>query len=407
MSALEQRAEQRADQRGEQRLLPAARLVAWTQVLALSAEGLDAYVAEQLGRHAALDAPAGRTCPRCGGTVWRAGAHACLAAGAPADPAAIPAADRGPLDDHLAALPAADARVARYLLADADPRGRIDRPHAAIAAALGVTAADVARVLDGLRAVAPPGFGARDTREALLLQLDRRPDAPALCRAVVEHLDDALAGRYAAASPADVRAALRWIAAHLQPGSAPDPPAAAPLPRPDLVVDAALTVRLADAPWRALRVAAAFERYAATDRAVARQVHAARAVVAGLAARGGALVRVAQEAVDRQAGWVRGTGGHRPLTRSAVAAAVGLHESTVSRAVAGKTMLLPDGRVVALADLFGTSRSPREHLRALLAAPDAPRSDAALARALTAAGFPTARRTVTKYRAQLGIPARR
>ncbi len=118
------------------------------------------------------------------------------------------------------------------------------------------------------------------------------------------------------------------------------------------------------------------------------------------------IQRVAEEVVAHQRRFVlRSDEELRPLTRSQVANVLGLHESTVSRATAGRTMLLPDGRMIALAALFDPALGPRETLRRLVAGEGRHLSDRALAEALAVRGHPVSRRTVTKYRARLGIVA--
>ena len=119
--------------------------------------------------------------------------------------------------------------------------------------------------------------------------------------------------------------------------------------------------------------------------------------------RAGTLQRVANAAVRYQRGFVLGgPAAHRPLSRSALARALGLHPSTVSRAVQGAVVALPpDGRVRPLADFFGGAVAARETLAALLAESDPPRTDAEAAARLAAAGHTVARRTVAKYRHEL------
>jgi RNA polymerase sigma-54 factor len=115
---------------------------------------------------------------------------------------------------------------------------------------------------------------------------------------------------------------------------------------------------------------------------------------------------VAEQVVERQREFLRlGPRFLHPLTRAEVAATLGLHESTVSRAVSGKLALLPSGRVMPLAAFFDVSLGPRETLRQAIDAEPRPLSDGELARLLASRGHPVARRTVAKYRAQLGIPA--
>jgi RNA polymerase sigma-54 factor len=95
----------------------------------------------------------------------------------------------------------------------------------------------------------------------------------------------------------------------------------------------------------------------------------------------------------------------KPLTRAEVAAALDLHESTVSRAVADKYALLPDQTIVPLSRFFGVSGAIDAELRKLLESADGPMSDQCLADRLREAGYPTARRTVAKHRARLGMTA--
>jgi RNA polymerase sigma-54 factor len=132
----------------------------------------------------------------------------------------------------------------------------------------------------------------------------------------------------------------------------------------------------------------------------------ARSFLAQLHDRWDTLARVAGYAVERQRAFLLdGPVALRPLTRAEVAAALDLHESTVSRAVADKYALLPDGTVVPLARFFGVGGGVDEELRRLLESADGPISDRRLAERLREAGYPIARRTVAKHRARLGLAA--
>jgi RNA polymerase sigma-54 factor len=107
----------------------------------------------------------------------------------------------------------------------------------------------------------------------------------------------------------------------------------------------------------------------------------------------------------------------RPLTLREVAAEIGLHESTVSRAVARKYVRTPRGTLPLRAffasgiDTGGggetSSTAVQSMIRDLVNAenPRKPLSDARLAALLKAGGVPVARRTVAKYREALGIPS--
>ena len=120
------------------------------------------------------------------------------------------------------------------------------------------------------------------------------------------------------------------------------------------------------------------------------------------------LERVGEEIARAQAAFFReGPPALVPLSRRAVAKKLGVAESTVSRAVAGKWAETPWG-MKPLAYFFDTGISPgaRETLRRLVAAepPEKPLSDEALRRALARGGVVLSRRTVAKYRAAAGIP---
>ncbi len=98
-----------------------------------------------------------------------------------------------------------------------------------------------------------------------------------------------------------------------------------------------------------------------------------------------------------------GDGDLHPTTRVQIALALGLHESTISRAVAGKSVSLPDGRIVPLAKFFDRSLSVRDRVRALIEVETRPLTDDEIALALDTEGTHVARRTVAKYRKMLGI----
>jgi RNA polymerase sigma-54 factor len=96
-----------------------------------------------------------------------------------------------------------------------------------------------------------------------------------------------------------------------------------------------------------------------------------------------------------------------PMTRAYLAEQLGVHESTISRAVANKTVQIPNGHLIALDRFFDRSLNVRTALRTLVSQETRPLSDTQLAARLSEQGFDVARRTVAKYRAMEGIlPAR-
>jgi RNA polymerase sigma-54 factor len=96
-----------------------------------------------------------------------------------------------------------------------------------------------------------------------------------------------------------------------------------------------------------------------------------------------------------------------PVTRASLAAELEVHESTISRAVSGKAVQLPNGRIVPISKMFDRSLHVRTALRSIISQETDPLSDTQIAKLLERQGYPVARRTVAKYRAMEGIlPAR-
>jgi RNA polymerase sigma-54 factor len=93
----------------------------------------------------------------------------------------------------------------------------------------------------------------------------------------------------------------------------------------------------------------------------------------------------------------------RPLTRARVAAELGMHESTVSRATAAKYVMLPTGEVIPFSNFFVANLGVKDLIKDLIENEENPLTDQELADLLSDRGIPVARRTVAKYREQLGI----
>jgi RNA polymerase sigma-54 factor len=423
-------------------------LLAFTEVLALPLAELEELVERELAANPALERLDGPACPGCGRPLTDWDCPACgdgtsrWPGGRPGmeddDGTVVPhrlsaaellEAEAGPL------VPTRDRWLVSYLVAELDDRGLLGRHGVQLAAELGVDPARVAGALDAVRAVGPPGVGALDVQDCLLRQLEpfeARGEAPPLVRPMIAgHLDDLASGRVGViaaalgASEADVEAAHEFLRRRLRPSAAPAEPADLPVPPPpdvviradpgdperfqvEVVQTARASTRL-DPAWMAL--AQAGRRQGTLSGAEHRRMLAdaarARAFLSRLLERSATLARIAGHVAERQRRFLRhGPIAHAPLTRAEVAADLGIHQSTVSRAIAGKRVRLPDGRVVAFAELFGSARSVQEQLLAVVGAEERPLSDGELAAELRTRGYAVARRTVAKYRGQLGIPPR-
>jgi RNA polymerase sigma-54 factor len=151
---------------------------------------------------------------------------------------------------------------------------------------------------------------------------------------------------------------------------------------------------------------------------LAAQLQEARWMVRNVEQRFGTILQVAEAIVARQRQYFEhGELAMRPMGLKEIADEVGMHESTVSRVTNNKYMDTPNGIVElkfffsrALPDAQGGSASAtaiRGVIKDLVAAenPHAPLSDAQIARLLARQGLRLARRTVTKYRQMLQVPA--
>lgn len=268
------------------------------------------------------------------------------------------------------------------------------------------------RVLSALRLLGPPGIAARSPADCVRIQVvalaatgDLPPWAGGLTLAeLIAALNGDGPDRVSAILPDIVRRVTPYVA--LPDGGRIPPP-------PDVsyrrTADGDVMVEVMNTDWFGLALDDA--AWTGTDREgrtwLAPYRVEARRLLAAVDARAGLLRRLAVWlGTTQQAFLFNGNGCHRPLTRAEAARALGHHPATIGRIVAGKTARCPDGRLVPLAACFGGRTAALEELSVLAGNhPDA--SDARLAELLTASGHPTARRTVSKYRTLLGIPARR
>ncbi len=406
-------------------------LIASAQLLSLAAAELAETVQRELEDNPALvlaepstchtcGAPrhAGCECRRCGPGETRGETSSAVELTA-ALPAQVSDAARLLAELRLA-LAASEHTIAETLIASLDERGYLTAAPQRIAGWLEVEPARVERVLGELQSSGPAGIGARDLRECLLLQLQRLDGEHALARATVDaHLQELAAGRYGAIARAlgvereEIVRVRDFIRTALSPSPGFDGAHDAHLrhPPPDAIVEEhpdGLRVRLTEPERFAVRVCPLYatlcDHGTPSERLhAARHTKGAREFTTRLQQRWETMLRVVEYTVQQQADWVRrGSGARRSLTRARVAHELSLHESTVSRAVRERTMQLPGGRVVAISELFARGDDRREALRQLLAGEQRALTDAELTQALAARGHVLARRTVAKYRAQLG-----
>jgi RNA polymerase sigma-54 factor len=403
-------------------------LVAFTEILVLPYAAMQSLVEDELAANPALERLDADDCPICRGT-WRSRCPVCsIPGGGGVDGRSGEVPDRAAAEPDTHALlravrletDTAETPIVEYLVDSLDEHGLLNRSCAQLAAELGVAEAVVARLLEVIRRCGPPGVGATSVSECLLLQLDALgldDDRAGLAQAIIAgHLPALARGHFASIATAlgvsrgQVQEVLDLIRRRLRPYPAFDGNASAVACYvvPDVVVReghtvvGAFTVELVEPARTRLGVRVRQAEAGAGAIALSR----ARSFLAQLHDRWDTLARVAGYAVEHQQAFLLdGPAALQPLTRAEVAAALDLHESTVSRAVADKYALLPGGAIVPLARFFGVGGGVDEQLQRLLASADGPISDRRLAERLREVGYPIARRTVAKHRARLGLAA--
>ncbi|WP_184407049.1 RNA polymerase factor sigma-54 [Xanthomonas sp. 3075] len=342
---------------------------------------------------------------------------------------------------HLSPLSPRDRQIGALLIDALDEDGYLREPLSAILETLALGAAvdeaEVLTVLHQIQRFDPVGVGARTLGECLALQL-----------AV---LDPAIPGRELAlqivAGPLErlPRAGVAGLAHELK-RSAADVEQAVQLvrsldPRPgkqigDLAQDTYVVpdcvIWRQHGVWRAslagrsqpkVTIHRGYENLirscGESDAGYLRgQLQEARWLLKSLEARGETLLRVVRCLLRHQAGFLEfGAQALRPLTLREIAGELGLHESTISRAIARKYVRTPRG-TIALRAFFASgidtdsggeasSTAIQAMIRRLIEAenPRKPLSDAKLADLLKTSGIPVARRTVAKYREAMNISA--
>ncbi len=301
-----------------------------------------------------------------------------------------------------------------------------------------VTHAQAEEALGLVQKLDPPGVGARNLRECLLLQLT--PDVP--CREILQvlishHLDDIQQNRLPAIEKRtgipidDIKEAIE----HLRRLN-PRPGARYMSPNtqyvvPDLVVEpnehGDYEVRLADDHTPQLAISRQYQRMLknkqsdpVTREFIQKKIQSARWLIESIEQRRSTLLKVARAIIDHQKNFLdKGPEAIEPLKMQEIADRVEVHVTTVSRAVDDKWVQTPRG-IYALKRFFGGGTTTtdgeevawetiKQKLLEIISKEDKqnPLSDEEIVEELGRSGFPVARRTVTKYRKALRIPSSR
>ncbi len=327
---------------------------------------------------------------------------------------------------------AADWKIAEVIIGSLDQRGYLDATIKELAAQAQSSEAEVEQVLEVIHHFDPPGIAARDLRECLLLQLN--PDKNPLSYVMIKDQFDLVAARNVSAlaealdaEEDDIAEALDVIA-RLNPAPGRDVEEdRVEYITPDVIVRKEAGRCIVDMNEEFvpnLRISSecrnlltAREQVTSADLAyLRRKMRSAKFLIQGIAQRQETLFKVASEIVRVQREFFDSKDGAMgSLTMVRVARVVGVHETTISRAISGKYMKTPRG-IYPMRAFFEagyscadgstiTSGQVKKIITEIVGQEpkSKPATDVEISAELKKRGLNVARRTVAKYREEMGV----
>jgi RNA polymerase sigma-54 factor len=330
-----------------------------------------------------------------------------------------------------------ERRIAAYLLTNLDEDGLLSVSLFEVARYFHVTISDVEDIQRIIQRADPIGVGSNTPRDALLVQLELLSETrrvPDLARRIIQEGMELMSrrqyvelARLLKTSSTKVQQAINFISENLNPFPArshwgdvrqPGPASLTTYHQPDIIISYLnddpsnpLMVEIIMPLQGTLRINPLFRSamrsiQASTEKKEEWKSDLERAslFVKCLQQRNHTMQRLIQRVVALQKGFIINGERHLvPVTRARLSQELEVHESTISRAVANKTVQLPNRRIIPFSAFFDRSLNVRTVLKDIIAGEASPLSDSELAELLAEKGFSVARRTVAKYRAMEGI----
>jgi RNA polymerase sigma-54 factor len=326
-----------------------------------------------------------------------------------------------------------DRRLAELIIGNIDDAGFLTSTPEEISLNTGMDLSDIERVLSFVQTFHPVGVGARDLRECLLIQLKRIGKEQSLeYRIVDRHIEDLGKRRFPeiarrlGTTAEQVQRAANFIATlDPKPGQifTADPNNYV---LPDVNVekvggDFQITLNGEQIPH--LRISNTYKDLMSQDKGgadvkdyIRDKIRSGKFLIKSIHQRQQTISNIAHEIVARQKEFLNyGPSALKPMTMVQIADAVGVHETTVSRAISGKYISTPQG-VFEMKYFFTpgyqtadgesmSNTSVKGALAELVKNEDTknPLSDKEIVELLEKRGIPIARRTVAKYRNELNI----
>ena len=331
------------------------------------------------------------------------------------------------------ALSGDDRKTAELIIGNIDDNGFLQTTPEEMAMNTGIPQEDFELMLTLVQSFYPPGVGARDLRECLLIQLKRGGREKSLeYRVVSDHMTDLgkrrfpeIARRMGITVEQVQKAANNIAQLDPRPGQI-----FAEAPQnyvlPDVTVEkiqGQYQVILNGEQIPHLRISNTYKDIMSQDGSngevkdyIRDKIRSGKFLIKSIHQRQQTISNIAHQIVARQKEFLEQGSAHlKPMTMVQIADAVGVHETTVSRAISGKYISTPQG-VFEMKYFFtpgyqtssGVSMSNTSVKEAILdlvkgEAGSAPLSDKEIVEILGQRGIPIARRTVAKYRTELNI----
>lgn len=335
-------------------------------------------------------------------------------------------------------LPFTIKRAAIFIAKNLNTNGWLDEDLFAIANAVGCSEKIAERALSVVQSLDPPGVACRNLSECLCIQLVRKcPEQDLALRIAQSHLDLLAKSHYRLiaqkleSSLVSVRQACDFIRSlNPRPGAGYSSGNVSTYINPDILVFSDLgkfEVVANDYFFPSLQISGYYTQLMKDEQGdvelrsyLTNKVRQAKWVIGAIEQRRTTLLSCARCIVEAQQGFFwRGSGYLAPLTLARVANQLGVHESTVSRAIRGKFLQCDKGTYPlnyffsrGLAMSYETeqevsSDQAKALLKRLVAEEDRskPLSDQKLCELMTQEGCELSRRTVAKYRSELNIPS--
>jgi RNA polymerase sigma-54 factor len=336
---------------------------------------------------------------------------------------------------HLSDLDGEEMRVAEVIIGSIDENGFLQATREELIEASGKDADIVDEVLSVIRSFEPAGVGAMDLRECLLLQLERIGKIDSLEHRVVDQHMDALGRRRLVEIARAIEVGIDEMQEIAENISHLDPrPGSAYQETSEIYVAPEVFVVRKDDQWEVssnreempqLRISNSYKDLLmeAKDSKDVREyirgkIRDGNFLIKSIHQRQDTILKIGKEIVVRQSDFMdEGVRHLKPMTMSEIAEKVGVHETTVSRAVSGKYMQTPQGLFemryfftgsIQTDDGKGVSNTSVKQMIASLVENEEkskPLSDEAIVKLLGKKKVKIARRTVAKYRGELGILA--